>query len=43
MAKPTGAICNLDCSYCFYLDKEALYPDARFRMVTRLPRPISAR
>jgi uncharacterized protein len=32
MAKPTGAICNLDCSYCFYLDKEALYPDARFRM-----------
>ena len=32
MAKPTGAICNLDCSYCFYLDKEALYPDGRFRM-----------
>lgn len=32
MAKPTGAICNLDCSYCFYLSKEALYPGARFRM-----------
>lgn len=32
MAKPTGAICNLDCSYCFYLDKEALYPGGRFRM-----------
>ena len=32
MAKPTGAICNLDCSYCFYLDKEALYPNDRFRM-----------
>ena len=32
MAKPTGAICNLDCSYCFYLAKEALYPGGRFRM-----------
>jgi len=32
LAKPTGAVCNLDCKYCFYLDKEELYPDSRFRM-----------
>lgn len=32
LAKPTGAVCNLDCSYCFYLVKEELYPDSDFRM-----------
>jgi uncharacterized protein len=26
LIKPIGAICNLNCSYCFYLEKEALYP-----------------
>ena len=25
MAKPIGPVCNLDCSYCFYLEKETLY------------------
>lgn len=32
LTKPTGAICNLDCSYCFFLSKEELYPDSKFRM-----------
>lgn len=32
MAKPTGAICNLACSYCFFLDKEAMTPGSSFRM-----------
>ena len=27
MSKPIGPICNLDCTYCFYLKKEALFPD----------------
>ena len=25
MAKPVGPICNTDCRYCFYLEKENLY------------------
>ncbi|OKH39764.1 anaerobic sulfatase maturase [[Phormidium ambiguum] IAM M-71] len=32
LAKPTGAICNLDCQYCFFLAKEQLYPGSKFRM-----------
>ncbi len=26
IAKPVGPICNLDCGYCFYLEKAKLYP-----------------
>lgn len=29
MAKPIGARCNLACRYCYYLEKDRLYPDAR--------------
>ena len=36
LAKPAGAICNLDCSYCFFLSKELLYPGSRFRMADDL-------
>lgn len=32
LAKPTGAVCNLDCAYCFFLAKEELYPGSTFRM-----------
>jgi serine-type anaerobic sulfatase-maturating enzyme len=27
MAKPMGAICNLNCKYCFYTPKKELYPN----------------
>ena len=31
MTKPIGPLCNLDCTYCFYLEKENLYPQAQKR------------
>jgi sulfatase maturation enzyme AslB (radical SAM superfamily) len=36
LAKPTGATCNLDCAYCFFLEKESLYrTPARVRATRR--------
>lgn len=32
LAKPSGPICNLACTYCFFLEKEGLYPGEQFRM-----------
>ena len=37
MVKPIGAVCNLDCRYCYYLSKRELYPAAGpFRMADDL-------
>ncbi len=35
LAKPTGATCNLDCTYCFFLSKDALYPNRSTRMTDK--------
>ncbi|WP_084534299.1 anaerobic sulfatase maturase [Paraburkholderia dilworthii] len=32
LAKPSGSTCNIDCKYCFFLSKEALYPSGKHRM-----------
>src|SRR6266571_3383133 len=32
LGNPSGATCNLDFTYCFFLSKEKLYPNSRFRM-----------
>lgn len=32
LVKPSGSTCNLDCTYCFFLSKAALYPNAKSHM-----------
>ena len=36
IVKPIGALCNLHCDYCFYLDKSRMFKGSKFRITDEI-------